>query len=89
MADAGNAASFTALPVPILHEIFFRLPVDRRLLLSAVSRGLRAALAATALWQGVDLSRGLGVRAPSGALLRDNRQGCGHNGEPARDRPFQ
>ena len=71
MADAGNAASFTALPVPLLHDILFRLPVDQRLLLSAVSRGFRAAVSATVLWQDVDLSRGSGVRALSmGRLLR-------------------
>ena len=61
MADAGNAASFAVLPLPILHDIFFLLPIDQRLLLSAVSRGLRAAFAATVLWQNVDLSRGSGV----------------------------
>ena len=70
MVDAGNSSSFAALPVPLLHDILFRLPVDQRLLLSAVSRGLHAAVSATVLWQDVDLNRGSGVRAPSAALLR-------------------
>ena len=70
LSDADDAASFAVLPVPLLHDIFFRLPIDQRLLLSAVSRGFRAAVAATVLWQDVDLSRGSGVSAPSGALVR-------------------
>ena len=66
---AGNAASFATLPVPLLHEIFLCLPVDQRLLLSAVSRGLRATFSATVLWQNVDLSRGSGVRAARKSTL--------------------